>query len=108
MFRTIVVHLDLLNDDNNFARCLTRLLVAVPMLEMIGLIDNWSNLSFDFNLCTLAVLTNLNHQRNFKSHLNFIFKIKIKSKFKFQTDIRNQIDLYFLYIDTDCILQTEY
>ena len=38
---------------------------------------------------------NLNHRRNFKPHLNLIFGMKIKSKFTFQIDIRNQIDFYF-------------
>ena len=36
---------------------------------------------------------NLNHWRYFKPHLNFIFEMKIKSKFIFQIDIGNQIDL---------------
>ena len=40
---------------------------------------------------------NLNHRQNFKSHLNFIFGMKIKSKFTFQIDIRNQIDFYFYF-----------
>ena len=38
---------------------------------------------------------NLNHRRNFKRILNFIFEIKIKSKLTLQIDIRNQTDLYF-------------
>ena len=38
---------------------------------------------------------NLNHRRNFKRILNFIFEIKIKSKLTIQIDIRNQIDLCF-------------
>ena len=38
---------------------------------------------------------NLNHRHNFKPHLNFIFEVKIKSKFTFQIDIKNQIDLCF-------------
>ena len=40
---------------------------------------------------------NLNHQGNFKWHLNF-FEMKIKLKFTFQIDIRNQIDLYFHFL----------
>ena len=38
---------------------------------------------------------NLNHRDNFKPHLNFIFDMKIESKFTFQIDIRNQVDFYF-------------
>ena len=38
---------------------------------------------------------NLNHRRNVKPHLNFIFRMTIKSKFTFQIDIPNQIDFYF-------------
>ena len=38
---------------------------------------------------------NLNHRHKFKPPLNFIFEIKTKSKFTFQVDIQNQIDLFF-------------
>ena len=38
---------------------------------------------------------NLNHRRNFKLHLNFIFVMKIKPMFTFQIHTLNQIDLHF-------------
>ena len=44
---------------------------------------------------TIVTNFNLNHRRNFKPHLNFIFRMTIKSKFTFQIDIPNQIDFYF-------------
>ena len=38
---------------------------------------------------------NLNYQRNFKLHLNFIFGMKIEPKFTFEIGIRTQIDYCF-------------
>ena len=46
-------------------------------------------------MVTIVANFNLNHRRNFKPHLNFIFGMKIKSKPTFQIDIRIQIDLHF-------------
>ena len=51
-----MVYLDLLNGDKDFLRYIAKLQVDVPILETIGLIVNWSTLSFNFNLCILAVL----------------------------------------------------
>ena len=36
-----------------------------------------------------VVNLSMNHRCNFNPHLKFIFEMKIKSKFKFQIDIRN-------------------
>ena len=91
---------------SSIALCFEQNVILKDLITFIKSASMINHLLFNFVLLALTLYKrsvwqpvvpkfNLNHRRNFKSHLNFIFDMKMKSKLTFQIDIRNQIDLYF-------------